>query len=502
MIPIEETGYTQYTGTGSRTFFEYGFTFIEGSGIKVLVDGVTPVFEQQDNGVVITPAPVLNAVVVLFRLTNVDQLSDWVPFESFDAEKTEDACDKLIMLKSELWFRGPMNLTSEHLLDRIILHNDKGTDAHLLIWNELHPSDDTVVNQAGVFAGEVTTDMPEPGTFVLKPDDFAYFQYGDAVANELILTSTPYPIEVDDSARFAASLTFGAVWSWPEDELDIGFSLSSIDMQPGLIDGPVSEDELDTSFSLSFIEMFPVLIDGPVSEDDVDTSFSLTSIDMEKVLIEVDTREDGARFATSLVSADVSPVGAVVYDRFSEAAVKALNIHTPDIDNVGSGWIHRVGVLSVNLDGEVELTTNGTAIATIDSGLSDGEIFGRHMDCTVAGSTESNSGIVFRYVDNDNYWWFGLASTAGDPWTWAIYRVVAGTQVVVAGPTAGITGGEAGFEPDMIITLAADAIRAQIVSEGIDLNVVDSAHQSATDHGLILLNVSSRFLRCPFQQYV
>lgn len=492
MIPIEETGVTQYTGTGSRTYFEYGFTFLEGSGVKVLVDGVTPVFTQQEGGVVITPAPVLNAIVVLFRLTDVDQLRDWVPFESFDADKTEGACDKLIMLKSEAWYRAAMNLTSEHLLDRVILHNDKGTDAHLLIWNEKHPADNTVVNEAGVFAGEVTEDMPEPGTYVEKPDDFCYFQWGqDAPANELLLTSTPYPIEVEDGVRFGVSLDEVSVWSWPKDDFALNYSVQGGYLTPTLISTGPTEDDLELTYSVAGGYLTPTLLTTGPTEDDMEMGYSVEGGYLTPLLKTVDTRDDGARFAMSLELVDVSPAGAVVYDRFSELSVTGLNAHTPDIDNVGTGWAHNLGSMEVNLIGEAELTSNIEAISTIDSGVADGEIYTRHMDNTRDGGQISTSDVVFRYVDNNNYWRFGISDMTGNPWKWGVFRIVAGVETEVAGPADGITGGQAGFEPDMIVTLTGSSIRCQVAFEGIDFNFVDTAHQTATRHGLRLVNSGS-----------
>jgi hypothetical protein len=202
--------YTQYTGTGARTFFEFGFPILDGSAVYVLVDNLPAAFTMQTTGVVIEPAPVLNAVVEIFRWTNVDQLSNFEAFESFDAEKTEDAVDKLIMLKQEGWHRGAMNLLSDPQLDMVILVNDKGENAHILIWNE-HTAEGSVVNDAGVFAGEVTQDMPCPGAVVAKPDHFVYFQYGD-VGQEVFLTSRPYPLEFIDGFEAEGTAVKGRIF--------------------------------------------------------------------------------------------------------------------------------------------------------------------------------------------------------------------------------------------------------------------------------------------------
>ena len=105
------------------------------------------------------------------------------------------------MLKQEGWFRGAMNLFADPKLDRVILINDKGDDAHILIWNE-HTEESVVINDTGVFAGLVTQNMPCPGAVVEKPDHFAYFQWGETgPVTSQVFTTTIYPIEVIDGLQ-------------------------------------------------------------------------------------------------------------------------------------------------------------------------------------------------------------------------------------------------------------------------------------------------------------
>lgn len=165
MIPILNL-LTQYTGTGARIYFEYGFELFPEQTVLVLVNGVPVAFVRQDLGVVIEPAPPLNATILIYRQTDVTQLEDYQPFESFDAAKTEWSCDKLIMLKQEaLIYRAQLNLYSDPLVDRVILVNDKGTDAVIYLWDQ---------DEAGMFAGKVG-ELPNVGSFVAKPENFAYF---------------------------------------------------------------------------------------------------------------------------------------------------------------------------------------------------------------------------------------------------------------------------------------------------------------------------------------
>jgi hypothetical protein len=108
------------------------------------------------------------------------------------------------------------------------------------------------------------------------------------------------------------------------------------------------------------------------------------------------------------------------------------------------------------------------------------------------GDTRTNSAIVFRFVDINNYWWFGQNSSTPDPWTWALFRIVAGSQVAVDGPDDGITGGSSSvlLHADMIVTLSGSSIICEMPDEGVSLSTTDTAHQSATKHGLRFTKIS------------
>jgi hypothetical protein len=292
--------YTQYTGTGVRTFFEFGFPILPGSQVYVLVDGLPVLINQQTTGIVFDNAPILDATIEIFRLTDVTQLSDFEPFESFDAAKTEDAVDKLIMLKQEGWFRAAMNLFADPRLDRVILVNDKGDDAHILIWNE-HTQESLIINDAGVFAGLVTTNMPCPGAVVEKPDHFAYFQYGLALP-PLVLTTTLYPIELTDGLDFSVALQGGLLVTWPLDDLDVSFSVVGGNMQLGLLDYGPDNDDLDVLFSVVGGNMQVILLTYGPDNDDLDVTFSVVDGNMEPKLVTIDTPDEGLEFGLSLIA--------------------------------------------------------------------------------------------------------------------------------------------------------------------------------------------------------
>jgi hypothetical protein len=273
-VPVLDAS-TQYTGTGSRVFFEYGFDINEDTGVYVLVDYLDAAYTLQATGIVFDVAPAQGALILIYRITDLTQLRDFQPFESFPADKTESALDKLIYLKGEaIVFRAFCNLLAIHALDRVTIDNDKGTNAEIFIWN---------LNKAGVFAGEVTDDMPNAGTFVEKPWDFVYFQYGVPVPQEFTYyTTTPYPIEVIEEMQFGIDVSGGSLSLVPEDDAETAI----------LLDYGPDEDDVDYGHTLTSIVLTEILLDYGPDEDDADYGHTLTSVTLTNKLVEADTPDE------------------------------------------------------------------------------------------------------------------------------------------------------------------------------------------------------------------
>jgi hypothetical protein len=301
--------YTQYTGTGVRVFFEYGFPVLAPGeyAVLVLVDGQVAAHVLQDTGVVLTVAPPLGSIVELFRWTDVDQLRDFVPFAAFPAAKTEDAVDKLIMLKQEGWFRGRMNLVAVPFLSEVELVNDKGDNAHILIWNEHILG--AIVNDAGVFAGEVTQDMPEAGSVVEKPDDFAYFQYGaSGPIEQQILTTTHYPIENTDGMDLNISLLGGSLDLIPNEPVDMAFAALDGTVTQILISTGPHDEAADMLFAALDGNVTEVLTVLPPEDEAVDMSFAALDGNITDLLVTALMPEEGMDISIALISGSMDPV--------------------------------------------------------------------------------------------------------------------------------------------------------------------------------------------------
>lgn len=211
-----QDSYSQYTGTGDRTFYEYGFDW-DGEPVNVRVDGRPAAYTQQANGIVFDVAPALGVEIIIARETPLTQETDFRVFGPFDAAKTEDAMDKLILLKQESSaYRAKVNLYADQQLSYTDLVNDTGTTPRITLWNE---------GKSGVFSGEVTMEMPQAGSFVEKPEDFVYFQYDDTPILTEEITTTLYPVEVLEGIQLGAVLGASSMTDVPTDEAqsDMGF---------------------------------------------------------------------------------------------------------------------------------------------------------------------------------------------------------------------------------------------------------------------------------------
>jgi hypothetical protein len=292
--------YVQYTGTGTRVFYEYDFIMLDDSAVYVIVDGQPTEVTQQATGIVFDVAPVVGAEIVIYRITDITQLTDWQSFEAFHGVKTEDAQDKLILLKQEAAiFRAQMNLFADHQLDRVTLVNDKGTDADIFYWNEL---------EAGVFGGEVTQNMPNAGAVVEKPEDFAYFQWGDTTVLTQTLTTTLYPLQAQDAIELSVTLAAGALWPIPVDNMDLGAEFISGTLTEILLNAGPYPDNMDLGVNIINGVLVTILLNAGPYPDDMDLGVSFVDGLLEAKLVSIYAPDEALELSVTLASGSMTPV--------------------------------------------------------------------------------------------------------------------------------------------------------------------------------------------------
>jgi hypothetical protein len=289
--------YSQYTGTGERVFFEYGFEWT-GSTVYVEVDGVPVTFTQQSTGVVLDVAPPLGSSINIYRNTDITQERDFTAFDGFVSSWTEDALDKLILLKQEAgYFRAQTNLAAIPYLEKVEIDNSKGTNPDIYIWN---------TDMSGVFAGEVTDNPPLIGSYVEKPDDFVYLFYGPPFQVQEF-TTTLYPAEATDAISFSADLGSANLRNIPSDEAaTTDFSIVSVFRNTILLSTNEGPDEAEHSFDLVSVDRQTILLSTNEGPDEAEHSWSLISVVREDLLVTAYSPDHGLIMSVDLDAANCS----------------------------------------------------------------------------------------------------------------------------------------------------------------------------------------------------
>jgi hypothetical protein len=281
---------SQYIGDGVTEFFAYTFEVKDYSDIIVAVDDVPTAFVRGATGITITPAPADLAVIDMVRSTTLDQLTDFTAQEAFPPKKTEDAVDKLILLKQEIGFNfATMNLLSQPFLDNVTLVNDVGTDAVIPLWDTL----------TGVFSGLVSTTIPASGAVVAKPLDFVYMQYGGPETQ--ILTTTVYPLETAEALQLSIAISDETeLQPVPVDDGQYGFDVLGVTLTQTLISTEIQDDDGQYGFDVLGVTLSQILIAAGPFDDDGKYGFEVLGVTLEEKLVTVYAPDEALQLSIAL----------------------------------------------------------------------------------------------------------------------------------------------------------------------------------------------------------
>ena len=124
---------------------------------------------------------------------------------------------------------------------------------------------------------------------------------------EVIVTTTLYPIEVIDGVDFAISLVSGLTQEVIEDAYD--FSVTVLDV--GLIEVLISEGPFDDAYDFSVtvldVGLEQVLISEGPFDDAYDFTVTVLDVGLELKLVTGLMPDEGIDFAISLVSGSMTP---------------------------------------------------------------------------------------------------------------------------------------------------------------------------------------------------
>jgi len=161
------------------------------------------------------------------------------------------------------------------------------------------------------------------------------------------------------------------------------------------------------------------------------------------------------------------------YDTFTGANNTPLASRAPDVDVVGGGWITDA-IYQIQSNTAARVSGAGAAIAYFESGVSDGLI--TLLLKTTNSSTQS--GLVVRYVDANNYWWL----TVNNAGSMRINEVSGGILTQRAALVRTLLAST--FYPASI-ELTVNNIAYTL--QGQTISYASSAHATATKHGLLLV---------------
>lgn len=184
-----------------------------------------------------------------------------------------------------------------------------------------------------------------------------------------------------------------------------------------------------------------------------------------------------ASLSPSYVSADdpiLNPLypspSVLITDTFSEA--DATNLHGKTTTTGGEVWTVNNGTLDIQSSKARPTAGAGTSWATIDTGFAD-------IDLGITLTYHSDlDGVIFRVLDASNYIRMQVNSTADQV---ALIKNVAGSESNIGSWSVAVTPGETA---DFRVFAVGSRIEVH-VNGTLRINVTESAHATATKHGVI-----------------
>jgi hypothetical protein len=148
--------------------------------------------------------------------------------------------------------------------------------------------------------------------------------------------------------------------------------------------------------------------------------------------------------------------------------------------DIGTGWTVTKGTAVLNGSGAFTTPTytSGEAVAVFSTSASDG-LYEMTMTPQVVSTNNVAPGMIFRYVDNNNYWLFQLFGGATNGAQ--LYKKVAGVFTKMVDYAMTVTGGVAHL---VDISLKGPVITVNIDGAANEITVTDAFNQTATGFGI------------------
>lgn len=173
-------------------------------------------------------------------------------------------------------------------------------------------------------------------------------------------------------------------------------------------------------------------------------------------------------------SATYSPPPCPVVDHFVDAHNTSLQSHTPDSGgpwSAGTNWLTGAALGTWTIDTNNVTQTNAAttySLVSIQAGISDCTAKMRIVDSV------TNTFIIFRLKDSQNYWYFGLGTT-----TLYLGTVRAGVQTNYSTTTTT-------YDNTKYLTVVLSGTSISCSYNGATLNRTDSGFQTETKFGMMM----------------
>ena len=119
----------------------------------------------------------------------------------------------------------------------------------------------------------------------------------------VIATTTLYPIEDVECLNWGATVIHAGMYTWPDDDMDLVYSVVGVALTTVLIEGATESDEMDLSYGIGGVDLNEILLIGPTPIDEMNFAYGIVGVDLNETLVEAQAPPDGLEWGCTVVAA-------------------------------------------------------------------------------------------------------------------------------------------------------------------------------------------------------
>lgn len=125
---------------------------------------------------------------------------------------------------------------------------------------------------------------------------------------EVIVTTTPYPIEIVEGINIGATMLSIRMDPIPVDAYQTTFLALSGEVKDVLLTAPIEDDAYLTTFTALSGDVKDILIIAPTEDDAYSTTFTALTGTVRDAIVETWMPDEGLHFGCTLLSISMTPV--------------------------------------------------------------------------------------------------------------------------------------------------------------------------------------------------